>query len=187
MEVFELKTTDKILSFEIDFYKTLYEDGLKQREYLESKFVPTITLLSAEIAGVIWMFPKFKDDCLKINNIIFTKEFCKLVPPTFTIIFLLLAIVYFILCFTKYTFYFPNPEKTKKLIDDSKSALASFEENKVYNNMISHIADSYASISINNCEEINKHSDYLNTCYWRMIYCFICLCISYIMYIFMVA
>lgn len=180
-----MKTSDKLLSFELDFYKMLYEDGLKQREHLEGKFVPTITLLSAEIAGVIWMFPKFRNDCARINNLIYTKVFCRLLPPAFTILFLVFAIVYFILCFTKYSFYFPNPAKTKILIDDSKTALDSFDEKTVYNNMIALIADSYANISIDNCIEINKHSDYLNKCYWCIICSFISLCISYIMYLFL--
>ena len=185
MEVFELKTSDKFLSFEFDFYKTLYEDGLKQREHLEGKFVPTITLLSAEIAGVIWMFPHFRNDCARISNLIYTKGFCRLLSPAFTILFLLLAIIYFILCFTKYNFYFPNPAKTKTLIDDSITALDSFDEKTVYDNMITLIADSYANISIDNCIEINKHSDYLNKCYWCMILSFTFLCISYIMYLFL--
>nr|DAH62618.1 MAG TPA: hypothetical protein [Caudoviricetes sp.] len=38
MEVFSLKTYDKILSFENDFYKELYEDGIKQRNQLNSNF-----------------------------------------------------------------------------------------------------------------------------------------------------
>ena len=39
-----MKTYDKILSFENDFYKELYEDGIKQRNQLNSKSTPTITI-----------------------------------------------------------------------------------------------------------------------------------------------
>ena len=56
MEVFSLKTYDKILSFENDFYKELYEDGIKQRNQLNSKFTPTITILSAENVLVFCLY-----------------------------------------------------------------------------------------------------------------------------------
>lgn len=165
MEVFSLKTYDKILSFENDFYKELYEDGIKQRNQLNSKFTPTITILSAEISGIIWIIFQLLKSIEANNNTIHTSDMCVFLFLGFTLISFVVAIANFILCFTNYDFSYPKPDKAKTFIDNNKSCLGDYTEKEVLNNIIRNISNDYIKIAISNCEETNKHSSWLNKCY----------------------
>ena len=96
MEVFSLNTYDKILSFENDFYKELYEDGIKQRNQLNSKFTPTITILSAEIGGIIWIVFQLLKNIEVNNNAIHKSDICVFLFLGFTLISFVAAIINFI-------------------------------------------------------------------------------------------
>ena len=169
MEVFSLKTYDKILSFENDFYKELYEDGIKQRNQLNSKFTPTITILSAEIGGIIWIVFRLLKNIETNNNIIRISDICVFLFLGFTIISFVVAIVNFILCFTNYDFSYPEPDKAKTFIDSNKSCLEDYTEEEVLNNIIKNISNDYIKIAISNCEETNRHSNWLNKCYMGIV------------------
>lgn len=165
MEVFSLKTYDKILSFENDFYKELYEDGIKQRNQLNSKFTPTITILSAEIGGIIWIVFQLLKNIEVNNNSIHKSDICVFLFLGFTLISFVAAIINFILCFTNYVFSYPEPDKAKILIDSNKNCLGDYTEKEVLDNIIKNVSNNYIEIAISNCEETNKRSNWLNKCY----------------------
>ena len=170
MEVFFLKTYDSILSFENSFYKELYEDGIKQRNQLNSKFTPTITILSAEIGGIIWnifhLLKSIEDDNYTIH-VLYIWIFLFL---GLTLISFIMAMVNFILCFTNYNFSFPRPDKVKSFIDSNKNCLGDYSEEEVLTNIIKNISDNYIRIAISNYEETEKHSKRLNKCYIGIIF-----------------
>lgn len=165
MEVFSLNTYDNILSFENDFYKELYEDGIKQRNQLNSKFTPTITILSAEIGGIIWIVLRLFKNIEANNNTVHSSDMCIFLFLGFTLGSFAVAIVNFVLCFTNYDFSYPKPYKAKAFIDNNKNYLGDYTEKEVLDNIIKNISNDYIKIAISNCEETNKHSNWLNKCY----------------------
>ena len=156
-----MKTYDTVLSFEYDFYKELYADGSKQRDRINSKFTPTITILTAEITAIIWFIFSAKKytDKTKILFIIFA--IC-LVIQSATVI---MAVVNFVFCFFKYKFSYPEPLDTKKFIDKNKTRLDEYSDQEVLDNIIKTISDDYIKMAIKNMKGINQRSKYLNKCY----------------------
>ena len=165
MEVFSLKTYNKILSFKNNFYKELYEDGIKQRNQLNNKFTPTITILSAEIGGIIWLVFRLLKNIEANNNVIRISDLCVFLFLALTLIFMSAAIVYFVLCFTNYDFEYPKPDKVKQFVNDNINCLGDYSEDEILNNIIQNISNDYMDIAINNDIETSKHSGYLNKCY----------------------
>ena len=160
-----MKTYDKILSFENSFYKELYEDGIKQRTQLNSKFTPTVTILSAEIGSTIWLVFEFIKNIETYQDILKAPHLYVFISLIITIFFLISVVFNFIRCFTEYNFSYPDPSKAKNYVDSNKSYLKDYTEEEVLNNIIENISEVYANIAISNNKETNKHSDYLNKCY----------------------
>lgn len=162
MEVFSLMTYNDILSFENNFYKELYEDGIKQRSQLNSKFTPTITILTAEIGGILWCLFRL------INNIGEKVQISDIVTLVFigiTFLSIGIAIFHFIRCFTNFYFSYPKPNEVKKFFNENKKCLDEYTEEDILNNIIENLSRDYIKMAIDNCEQIEKHSKYLNKCY----------------------
>ena len=185
MEVFSLKTYNNILSFENNFYKELYEDGIKQRNQLNSKFTPTITILSAEIGGIIWHIFRLLKNIESNNNVIHVSNICSFLFLGFTLFSFVIAIVNFILCFTNYEFSYLKPDKAKTLIDNNKNCLGDYTEEEVLNNIIENIANDYIKIAISNCEETNKHSNWLNKCYIGIVVTLALMIVDFVLVLFL--
>ena len=160
-----METYDKILSFENNFYKELYEDGIKQRNQLNSKFTPTITILSAEIGGIIWIVFHLVEIIGTNSNTIQLSDMCVFLLLGFTAISFTAAMVNFILCFTNYDFSYLRPDKVKSFIDDNKNYLGDYSDEEILNNIIKNISKDYIKIAISNCKETDEHSKWLNKCY----------------------
>jgi len=160
-----LKTYNKILSFKNNYYKELYEDGIKQRNQLNNKFTPTITILSAEIGGIIWIVFRVLKNFETNNNIIQISDLCIFLFLALTLIFMGTAIVFFVLCFTNYNFEYPKPDKVKQFINNNISCLGDYSEDEILNNIIRNISNDYIEIAISNDQETSKHSGHLNKCY----------------------
>lgn len=171
MEVFYLKTYDNILSFENSFYKELYEDGAKQRDRINNKFAPTLTILTAEFSGIIWLLFKiiklFSDHEVKVCLLF---GILAIILLGVTIIFFTNAVIDFIFSFLKYEFYYPQPQKAKNIIENSKTYLGEYSEEEVLNNIIRIISNSYCEMAINNIKEINERSKYLNKAYTKIVW-----------------
>lgn len=180
-----MKTYDKILSFENNFYKELYEDGIKQRNQLNSKFIPTITIISAEIGGIIWIVFELIKKIESNNNIINLSDMCIFLFLGFTLFSFVAIIINFVLCFTNYDFSYPMPEKAKSFIDENKSYLGDYSEKEVLNNIIKNISDDYIEIAINNCKETNKHSKWLNNCYIGIVTTLVFMVIDFVLVLFL--
>lgn len=165
MDVFSLKTYNKILSFKNNYYKELYEDEIKQRNQLNSKFTPTITILSAEIGGIIWIIFRLLKNIKANNNAIRISDLCIFLFLALTLIFIGAAIVHFVLCFTNYDFEYPKPDKVKQFVNDNINCLGDYSEDEILDNIIKNISDDYIEIAISNDQETSKHSGYLNKCY----------------------
>lgn len=184
MEVFSLislKTYDKILSFKYNFYKELYDDGIRQRSQINTKFIPTITILSAEIGGILWIIFKLLNSIEANNNFICVSNLFVFLFFGLTIVSIGISIVYFILCFTNYNFEYPEPYKVKKLVNDNISRLDEYSEDEILDNIITGITNDYMEIAINNDEETNKHSKWLNRCYIGIIVTLIFMIFAFIL------
>ena len=164
MEVFQLKTYDDILSYKYNFYKELYEDGVRQRNQINAKFSSTISLITVEITTLIWLVFKalkiIKNIC-KINKI----ELGIIVLLITTFILIFVSIIFFILCFTNYTWSYPNPDEAKSFLDSNKKCLKQYSADTVMNNILENISEEYIQMAIVNTTETNKHIKYLNKCY----------------------
>lgn len=179
-----MKPYDKILSFENEFYKQLYEDGIQQRNQLNNKFTPTITLISAEISGIIWCIFKLINNIADNKNVINMSHLCGLFFLALTVVCMGSAIAFFILCFTNYNFSYPNPTKAKSFVEDNNRLIGEYSEVEIFNNIVKNISNDYINIAISNCEETNKHSSYLNKCYICIVSVLAFLAIDFVVIIF---
>lgn len=151
-----MKTYDTVLSFKNDFYKELYKDGMMHRNQINNKFTPTVTILTAEIGGILWMISKLGINKEWIQNIIAAHRYEQIIIPAIGVLSIGAAIYFFIRCFTNYEFEFPEPEKTKKLIEDNKKFLGQVSEDKIVDNIIYYISESYREIASNDCTEVYR-------------------------------
>lgn len=159
-----MNTYDKILSYKYDFYRELYEDGITQREQVSNKYTSTITLIVAEITGLIWLVLKLlkevEDKC-KIN-----KTECRaIILLAITFGFIFISVVFFILCFTGFSWSYPKPKEIKEYIDKKETKISKCSEKALLDNIIENSSEIYIQIAIANIEEINKHTKHLNVCY----------------------
>nr|WP_147353454.1 hypothetical protein [Clostridium sp. AM45-5] len=174
-----MKTYEDFLSFKYKLFKELYEDSEKQRSQTNAKFTPTITILSAEIGGVVWMMPKFIENTKCWEYFRFTPKFCLYVAPTFAIIFLIFAIAHFVLCFLKYNPSYLDPEDSKTYIDEIFSKLEDCNKDDIYKNMLKDYAQNYSKIAVDNTKETNRCSKHLWNCYFWILMTLIALTINY--------
>lgn len=180
-----MKTYDNILSFKNDFYKELYEDGIRQRDQINNKFTPTITILTAEIGGIIWIVFKFLKNIETNKNLIYISDLCIFLFLALTIIFMVAAVVHFVLCFTNYNFEYPRPDKVKKFVNDNIGYLGDYSEDEILDNIIKSISNDYIDIAISNDEETNKHSGYLNKCYIWIVAALAFMVVDFVLVLFM--
>jgi len=149
----------------------LYEDGVKQRDRINNKFTPTITILTAEFSGGMWLI-------LRVIKIFSNKKIkiCLLdkalitILLSITIIFFINAVIDFIFCFLKYEFSYPQPIKVKKIIEENKTYLDEYSEEEILDNIIQNITDSYRKMAIDNIKETNERCKYLNKSYTKIVW-----------------
>ena len=180
-----MNSYDKVLSFQNDYYKELYEDGIRQRNQINSKFVPTITLLTAEVSGIIWVVSKLFSNVKANDNIVHLVDLCVFTSVIITFILWLLATIYFALCFTNYHFKYPKPDEIKEFIEANKSRLGEYTEQEILNNIHDVISNGYIEMAISNCEETNKHCKHLNKCYIFLVITLPLLIISFVFTLFL--
>lgn len=180
-----MSSYDKILSFQNDYYKALYEDGVKQRNQINSKFVPTITILTAEISGITWIVSKLFNTIKANESVVHLLDLCVFTLTMITFILWLLAAIYFILCFTNYHFEYQKPDETQKFIEANKARLGEYTEQEVLDNIITNLSNDCIEIAINNCEETNKHCERLNKCYIFLVITLPLLIISFVFTLFL--
>lgn len=158
-----MKTYNDILSFKNKFCKDLYDDSIRQRNNINSKFTPMITILIAEVSAIIWLMDEFinyiQDNKFKLWFLIIISILC------ITIISIIKTIVYFIKCFRKFDFYFIKPNKMKEFLIENEKAISEYDEEKIYNNILENISDDYIDAAIKNIRSINNRSNFLGDCY----------------------
>lgn len=149
----------------------MYEDGVKQRDRINNKFTPTITMLTAEFSGVMWLLFRtikmFSNDKIKICLL---DQILIIILLGITIIFFINAVIDFIFCFLKYEFCYPQPTKAKNIIEENKTYLGEYSEKEVLDNIIQTISNSYRKMAIDNMKEINERSKYLNKSYTKIVW-----------------
>lgn len=155
----------ELLSYENVIYKELYEDGLRNRDRLNGKFAPTITILSTETVGVLWLVFELINAVKANNGMVNMEHLCNFTFLVLSIIPLIAAILYFWLCFTNYNFLYPRPEKVKTFIDENKECIGEYKVDEVFDNILSRLSQDYAAIAISNDKETNRHNDFLNKSY----------------------
>ena len=172
-------TYDKFLSFKNEYYKELYYDGVRQRNDINNKFVPTITILSAESGGLIWCILKYLDILAKCENM----QFIHLVSFIFLAIssvVLFFAIKHFINAFTNYDFSYPNPEEVKIFLNEKEIHFDEYSEDELLEYSKEELAKEYIKMAIENCEETNKHVEFLNKSYKSIIWGLALLAITFL-------
>lgn len=170
-----------ILSFENDYYKELYYDGAKQRDRINSKFTPTITLLTAETSGIIWIIFNLVKKMKSFNFISVTAT----IILCFIILFGLVALVNFLFCFLKYGFLYPKPADVKNFIKENKTYIGEYTEKEIVDNIVEQISSEYITMAIKNNKEINNRSKYLNKCYIGIVYTLLFMIIEFLILLFM--
>ena len=180
MEVFHLNTYDKITSFQNELSKQMYDDSIRQRNQVSSKFTPTLTILTTEIGGFIWLIFKLINS---ISDKITLHQLCLFLFISATLVLFCIATVYFLLCFTRYTFTYPSPEKAKAYIKDNLQYIGEYTEVEVLDNVMRNISDDYIDIAINNNIETTKHASYLNKCYIFIISTLVCMIVDFVLVI----
>lgn len=177
MEVAHLNTYEKITSFQKEISKQLYDEGVQQRNQLNSKFTPTITILTAELGGVIWLVFKIIE---KLSENIDLHQLCCFLLISITALIFGVAMFFFVLCFTRYNFYYISPQKVNNFIESNKQCLNGYSEEVMLNNIIQNISNTYMNVAIQNDNETTKHSNYLNNCYIFIVLTLIFLVIDFI-------
>lgn len=168
----------KMPFFQKEIGKQLYDEGVQQRNQINSKFMPTLTIITAELSGVIWLIfelIKIIPECVDIRRLcIFSFVFI-------TVLLLAAGIIFFILCFTQYKFSYISPKKIKKFIEKNKKRLDEYTEEEVLNNIIRNVSSSYINTAIKNDIQTTKHSEHLNRCYICIIFTLVCMAIDFIL------
>lgn len=176
-----MSSYNDILSFENDYYKELYYDGAKQRDRINSKFTPTITLLTAETSGIIWIIFNLvkKMKSFDFISVAATIILC------FIFLFGLVALVNFLFCFLKYGFLYPKPADVKNFIKENKTYIGEYTEKEIVDNIVEQISSEYITMAIKNNKEINNRSKYLNKCYIGIVYTLLFMIIEFLILLFM--
>lgn len=176
-----MSSYNDILSFENDYYKELYYDGEKQIDRINSKFTPTITLLTAETSGIIWIIFNLVKKMKSFNFI----SVAAAIILCFIILFGLVAFANFLFCFLKYGFRYPKPSNVKNFIEESKTHIDEYTEKEIVNNIMEQISFEYITMAIKNNKEINDRSKYLNKCYIGIVYTLLFMIIEFLILLFM--
>lgn len=176
-----MSSYNDILSFENDYYRELYCDGAKQRDRINSKFTPTITLLTAETSGIIWIIFNLVKKMKSFNFI----SVAATIILCFIFLFGLVALVNFLFCFLKYGFLYPKPTDVKIFIEESKTHIDEYTEKEIVDNIVEQISSEYITMAIKNNKEINNRSKYLNKCYIGIVYTLLFMIIEFLILLFM--
>lgn len=160
-----MNSYDKILSYESEIYKQLHDESKQRRNQIESKIVPTITLLTAETSAIIWSIYKFTQNIdvstinLLIHHIIFGFSIC------ISITIYLVGVVIFVSFLIQYDSFYINPSKLSVIIDENKNFLNLYTEDEILYNIKENVVAGYKKICIKNWRKINQSIEKLNMCY----------------------
>ena len=175
-----MNSYDKILSYENEIYKQLHEESKQRRNQIESKIVPTITLLTAETSAIIWSIYKFIQNIivstinLLIHHIIFGYSICVSIATY------LVTVSIFVSFLIQYDFFYINPSKLSMLIDENKKFLNLYTEDEILYNIKENAVAGYKKICIENWHKINQSIEKLNMCYRFVVITLVFLMINFI-------
>lgn len=173
-----MNSYDKITSFRKEIAKQLYDEGVQQRTQINSKFTPTLTVLTGEISGIIWLVLKTINS---ISESITLHQLCTFLFVAITAMLYFGAVGCFLLCFTNYEFSYPSPKETKSFIKENMQCLGDYSEDEILENIINNISDEYMDMAIKNNFEITKHTNYLNKCYIFIGATLMCMIFSFVL------
>lgn len=162
--------------------KELYKDSMEQRNHINNKFTPTITILTAEIGGIIWCFTKIIDN---VSNPVTLYQIFAFSIVIITSILFGLAVLNFVLCFTHYNFNYPDPSKVSAYIQENLQYIDQYSEKEILDNIMENISEDYLEIANHNNLETNKHSAYLNKCYYFIITTLAFMVVDFILVLFL--
>ncbi len=160
-----MNSYDKILSYEEDTYKQLYEESKQRRSQINSKIIPTLTMLTTESTATIWIIFKIVNDIKSHKNVILLQHLCPIIFTLLTIASVITAIIFLILCLTRYNFSYTDPKKVDACISLNKKYLEYYTEEELINNIRESLVKGYKKNCILNWEETNKHVSHLRFCY----------------------
>ena len=170
---------DKILSFEIDIYKLLYEESKQRRTQINSKLAPTITIITVELGALVWTIFRIAKDIAAFDNTVMKRHIIPIILTVLSVVLVCISIGYLAKCLTNYKFTYLNPIKISKCIDDNRTYIKYYSEKDVVNNLQINIANEYKKMCIENWEITNKHCGYFRLCYVYLIGTLVSLVINF--------
>lgn len=170
---------DKILSFESDIYKLLYEESKQRRTQINSKLAPTITIITVELGALVWTIFRIAKDIAAFDNTVMKRHIIPIILTVLSVVLVCISIGYLAKCLTNYKFTYLNPIKISKCIDDNRTYIKYYSEKDVVNNLQINIANEYKKMCIENWEITNKHCGYFRLCYVYLIGTLVSLVINF--------
>ena len=164
-EVFLLNSYSKLLSFENDIYKQLYEESKQRRNQINNKLTPTITIITSETVAILWIVFKIINNIKIHNNVIMLQHLCPIIFSLIAICLWIVSITFLVICLTHYNFVYLDPTKIDICIQDNKNYLQYYLEEEVLSNIKFDITEGYKNMCIENWIKTNKHSEYFRKCY----------------------